>query len=81
MVDIQFDEGQVVPSRREVEKKPSYIVSLLLNAGVTKDAKQANYMLVGFAVLGILASIFIFWNLSASQESEEIPSEVLRQMR
>ena len=48
----------------------SFLVRLVvrLSGGRIRDIKQANYVLLGFAVIAILISIFIFFGIGSGSQ-------------
>ncbi|MFZ2167289.1 MAG: hypothetical protein WAV50_00270 [Minisyncoccia bacterium] len=63
MADIQFDEEQdlarpLISGPIETQKQ-SALVELILRTGITTDAKIAEYILLGIALLFFLVSIVI----------------------
>jgi len=82
----QMQQKQEIPSVLTVEKKyeapePSKMVKLVMkiSGGAIKEQKQAEYVLLVFAILAIITSLFLFFGGGHSQQ--KIPPEALEQMK
>jgi hypothetical protein len=58
MADIQFDEEQQFQQGYQVEQTP-FFIRLVLATGIVSTDKQAQYLLLGLAVVAILISIYV----------------------
>ncbi|HEY9584218.1 MAG TPA: hypothetical protein VJI33_01365 [Candidatus Paceibacterota bacterium] len=76
MADVDFEEQNwQVPRRFDNDKKSgSAITNLILKTGLVKDAKQANYVLIGIVVLFIAITFYIF--RSAMGGGGEAPADL-----
>ncbi len=63
MVNVDFDEQEWQPSRAEIEASSgeSGVAKLIMKTGLAKNATQANYVIVGIALLLFLISAFFFF--------------------
>lgn len=59
MSDVQFDEDNPSWNFRAGQQVQPLFVRLLLKTGVVKDAKQANYVLLGIAACALLITAWI----------------------
>jgi len=59
MADVSFNEEPIATGYAPVAKKP-YLVRLVLSTKIVSTDKQAEYVLIGIAVLCVLLTIF-FW--------------------
>jgi hypothetical protein len=59
MNDIEFHEEKFSPSAQFEVKNPTS-VQMLIDWGLAKDAKSANIVLISFAILFFVTSIFFF---------------------
>lgn len=76
MADIQFDEEQQYQRPREVNQKP-FFIRLVLATGIVADDRQAEYVLLGVAVLAVILAFVIPSLLSSS--SPQIPQAQIDQ--
>jgi hypothetical protein len=83
MADIQFDEEQQYQqqaAQQMVTQKP-FFVRLVLKTGIVHDDKQAEYVLLGFAALGIIFSLFLlFGGGNTPQKPSAVMLEQIGQM-
>ena len=59
MADIQFDEEQQYGRYLQTEQKP-FLIRLVLATNIVSTDRAAEYVLVGFVLLGLLISVFFF---------------------
>lgn len=63
MSDVQFEEeqglGMPAGSHFEIQTNPP-LVSFVVHTGIARDPRQANYFLIGFAILASAVALFIF---------------------
>ncbi|MFA6969030.1 MAG: hypothetical protein WC217_00310 [Candidatus Paceibacterota bacterium] len=83
MTAIQFNDEQEF-SRPVVLQKQSTLVRLALSTGLVKTEKGANYLLIGFALLGFIFSVFMLLPSGTNQPPQTfqdgqsvIPPDVL----
>ena len=61
MDNIQFSEEQSLPNQNNYSPvKKSAFANKLVSWGVAKDEKTANIIMVGFAIVCLLTSFYIF---------------------
>lgn len=60
MPDVSFQEEEEWQQRFVPPPKNSRLIELVMKTGITKDPKQANYILIGLAVVVFLVSFFVF---------------------
>lgn len=72
MTDIQFDEEQEYQRPVQIEQKP-YFVRLVLATKIVSTDKQAEYVLLCFAICGLLAAIGL-WIVFLSSHAVIAPS-------
>lgn len=65
MADISFEEGNI--ARRYADQKPLFI-RFVLATGIASSDKQAEYVLLGLAAVGLLVSFFLFSHSGPAQE-------------
>lgn len=66
MSNVQFDEGGYGANRFEsVQGDTPRLVRLVLRMGLVKDESQANYVLIGVAVVSFIVAFFIVKNALA----------------
>lgn len=58
MADIQFEEEQQYQQPSQVENKP-FFIRLVLATGIVSTDRDAEYVLIGFVVVAILAALFV----------------------
>lgn len=73
MVDIRLDEEQGYQLPVQIEKKP-YFVRLVLATKIVSTDKQAGYVLLGTALVGIVASIIILFVSSSPPVQGGVPT-------
>ncbi len=57
--EVTFDEeDSIVPQRPKAAEKKSTFTKLIIQWGLAKDDKQAQYVLLGIAVVGIAITFF-----------------------
>ncbi len=57
--EVTFDEeDSIMPQRAQVQVKQSAFAKLVIKMGLAKDAKQAQYVLLGIALLGFAITLF-----------------------
>ncbi|GEM_PF-2928825 len=66
MVDIPLEKEQY-PLAPSVNKKPIFIRLVLATRVVSSDT-QAEYVSLAFAIVGIIASVFLFSNSGVTQQ-------------
>ncbi len=59
MADIQF-EGEQEFARPAVTRESGGLIALVQKWGFAKDNHQAEYVLLGIAVVAVIAAIFVF---------------------
>lgn len=64
MSNLQFQEEQV--GGNPLRKKNGKIVSKIISLGIAKDAKQANYVLLGIAAASILITVLALVSTGSS---------------
>ena len=57
--DVQFNEWR--PPRYESPKSKMIERVITLSGGLIQNERQASYVLLGFVVLGIIVSLFLFF--------------------
>lgn len=72
--EVQFDIDQV--QRTSFNSKESIFVRLVTNysGGLIKDERQANYVLLGFAMLLIVISLLLFSGVNIKRGPDIPPS-------
>ena len=82
MTDIQFDEEQQYRQHGQAEKaeKKSLFIRLVLATGVVSTDRQAEYVLLGIAVVGIIVSLFLSFG-GGSHTPQKPPAAMLEQMK
>lgn len=68
------------PMGREVsgsEGEKSWPVAMLMKIGIAKTAEQANYILIGIAILFIIVSIYLFFFNAPDRFHEESPLAII----
>jgi len=82
---VEFENLEEQSSGYYHTRKPSRIVSLTIkySGGYIKDETQANYALLVFAIVTIIISFILFFDLNttprkAIQSREDIPPEIMR---
>ncbi len=68
---IQFEEEQQYQQPAQTEQKP-FFIRLVLSTGVVSTDRQAEYVLLGVAVLGILITLFTLF--SGGNSKPAVPS-------
>ena len=59
---VKFDNEWQSPTRSFHTEKPKIIQWVIkYSAGLVKDENQANYVLLGFAMVAIIISLFLFF--------------------
>lgn len=74
-MDVQFNEEQFA-SRQPVVRKETGLIGFLTSRGYAKDRKAAERILLGVAIVALIAAGFIFMSIlgpSASSVSESVP--------
>lgn len=61
MAEVQFEEEQQFQRYGQVEQKP-FLIRLVLSTGIVSTDKQAQYVLLGIAGLGIIVTLFIMFS-------------------
>ncbi|MBI2048714.1 MAG: hypothetical protein HYT30_02195 [Parcubacteria group bacterium] len=75
MADVQFEEEQQYqPAYQQAEYKP-LLIRLVLATGIVSTDKQAEYVLLGFALAVIILSFIILFLFGSSQVS--VPQNVM----
>lgn len=69
---VQFEEEQQLQYAAQPQGGPGGLPGLLMRLGAAKDAQQANYILIGIAV--VAAGIAIYFALPSSPKAPSIPS-------
>jgi len=70
MSDVQFEEGNFQGRFAPVSSQPPTLVKFVLKTGLVKDDKQANYVLIGIAVVAVISTFFVIKsNFGGSQPS------------
>ncbi len=59
MSDVQFEESNFQGRFTPVSSQLPTLVRLVLKTGLVKDEKQANYVLIGIAVVAVISTIFV----------------------
>lgn len=59
MTDLQFDTEQEYTSQYTVPTQPLF-VRWVLATGIVKDEKQAQYVLIGVAIVAILLAVWLY---------------------
>ncbi len=72
MSEIQFREDQEF-SRPALHPKRSAFVQFVLKIGLADTENKANYLLLGFVVVGIIFTIFTFISSGKTSPSAEQP--------
>lgn len=84
MVDVDFEEPEWQVSRFEDEeeekKSSSRITNLVLKTGLVKDPKQANYVMVGAAIIFLIITIYIFISSRSPSKTQNVPMPVVSGM-
>ena len=70
---VQFDEFEHSVSIQRVERDS--LVDFLIKKGFVKDKQQAMYILLGFVVLLIISSLFIFKASDSRFINEDVDKE------
>lgn len=73
---VQFDEQYSTPIARQ--PAPKGLAGLLVRSGVVKTPAQANYILLGSAVLLFLVALFVYLSFAqpGSPTEEELSPQV-----
>ncbi len=59
MAKVSFDEEN--PYRAEsIPSRESFLIRMVLLSGIARTVQQAQKILLGFAILGLLATVFLF---------------------
>lgn len=74
MSDIQFQEDQEF-SRRDTTPVQSKFIQIVLKMGIVSTEKQAEYVLLGFAVLLLIFAFLIPSFMGPSQQ--KVPQSVI----
>jgi len=74
MADIQFEEESQFRRPEEANQKP-FFIRLVLSTGIVSDEKQAQYVLLGIAVLVIILAFMIPSFIGGSQKP--VPQSVV----
>lgn len=79
MEKIDYDTPQCQPNRRNAEKKDSFLTRLVFRTGLAKDKKQANIVLLFFAIILILLTVFYIIPSSKGMkfDSAEYPEDYM----
>ncbi|MDO8676646.1 MAG: hypothetical protein Q7K16_03285 [Candidatus Azambacteria bacterium] len=69
---IVFEGEQFQRTTRSFETPTPKIVRLVIkySGGLIKDENQANYVLIGFVVLAIVVSLFLFFGGGSSNDTD-----------
>ncbi len=76
-------EGEEFQRPRSFQTPTPKIVQWVIkySGGTVKDERQANYVLIGFVVLAIVVSLFLFFGGGNTQsKSQKLSDEMLIQM-
>jgi hypothetical protein len=73
MADIQFEEESQYRRPAQFEQKPLFI-RLVLATGIISTDKQAKYLLLGIAGVGILFTLFMVFHFGGSASKPAVPS-------
>lgn len=65
MADLQFNEGQEFARSRAVSK-PSFLTGLILNTGLAQTERGAQQILLGVAVICIVAALYVAFSSGTS---------------
>lgn len=61
MVQVQFDEGpEITQNARSLERRSFSLAAWLVRAGIVKNERQGDILLIGIFILCILLSIYFF---------------------
>ena len=71
---IKFEGEEFQRPRQSFQTPTQKIVELVIkySGGAIKDEKQANYVLIGFVVIAIIISLFLFFGGGSSSYNEKI---------
>ena len=62
MDSVSFEEEPVYTSAKtQAKSKKPFFTSLVIAAGVVKTEKEANGILIGIAVIGILVTLYLLY--------------------
>ena len=78
MADIQFEEEQY--QRPAESEKKSLFIRLVLATGIVSTDQQAEYVLLGIAIVGIIVSLFLSFG-GGSHTVQKPPAVMLEQMK
>ena len=70
MADVSFEEQDWQADRSEIERPPNAMIKWVLKTGIVKNPKQANYVLVGLAIVFFGLSIYFFVSASGGSSSK-----------
>ena len=73
MADVQFEENNFEGRFSPVSSQPPVLVRFILKTGLVKDEKQANYVLIGIAVVAVISAIFILRSSFGGSAPAESP--------
>lgn len=80
MSNVEFEENNF-PGNRFVEaSKSPVMVKFILQTGLVKDEKQANYVLIGVAVCAFLLTLYVIKDMFGGPANQNIivPSNILQ---
>ena len=60
MENLQFEEDAQYTRSQLPDSNQPYFIRLLLQYGIVKDQRQAEYVLIGFCVIAVFLS-FVIW--------------------
>lgn len=75
MSDVQFQDQQ---PRYQYKKKQSFLMRLVFATGLAKNEQQAQYILLGVAVLALVIGAFLLFGVGrtpSSTQQEFLPGQ------
>lgn len=75
MTNIQFEEDSQFRQFQQPNKRKPLFIRLVLATGVVKTDRQAEYILLGIAVIGILITASVLFSSTANDGAKPLPYE------
>jgi len=71
---VKFETDSYKAIKYYEETKTLKIIKwvMKISGGAIKEERQAEYVLLGFVIVTILLSVFIFYNFSTTKKAEQI---------
>lgn len=79
MADIQFEEEQQFQRYGQAEQKP-FMIRLVLSTGIVSTDKQAEYVLLGIAVVAIILAFVVPMLIRVGGDGNRIPPEKIQEI-